>query len=124
MQLREPEPVGVLDDHHGRVRHVDADLDDGRRDEHVELAGAELGHHRFLLLRRQLAVQQPEPQARELLVPAAARTPAVAALRLDLALVLDQRAHDVRLVAGLDLVAQPLPRRVLVERVRRRRPSS
>ncbi len=28
-------------DHHRRVRHVDADLDDGRRHEHVEVAGAE-----------------------------------------------------------------------------------
>ena len=41
VQLEQPEPVGVLDDHHRRVRDVDADLDHGRGDEHVELAGAE-----------------------------------------------------------------------------------
>ena len=38
VQLREPEAVGLLDDHHRRVRDVDADLDHRRRDEHVELA--------------------------------------------------------------------------------------
>ena len=38
MELREPEPVGLLDDHDRRVRDVDADLDHRRRDEHVELA--------------------------------------------------------------------------------------
>ena len=47
VELREAEAVGVLDDHHRRVRHVDADLDHGRGDEHVELAGAERGHHRL-----------------------------------------------------------------------------
>ena len=38
VQLGEPEAVGLLDDHDRRVRDVDADLDHGRRDEHVELA--------------------------------------------------------------------------------------
>ena len=61
MELREPEAVGVLDDHHGRVRHVDADFDDGRRDERVEIAPPELVHHGLLLLRRELPVQQTEP---------------------------------------------------------------
>ena len=31
----------AFDDHHRGVRDVDADLDDGRRDEHVDLAGRE-----------------------------------------------------------------------------------
>ena len=38
VQLRQAEPLGVLDDHDRRVRHVDADLDDRRRHEDVELA--------------------------------------------------------------------------------------
>ena len=38
VQLRQAEALGVLDHHHRRVRHVDADLDDRRRDEDVELA--------------------------------------------------------------------------------------
>ena len=41
MQLREPETVGVDDDHHRCVRHVDADFDHRGRDQHVDLAGAE-----------------------------------------------------------------------------------
>ena len=38
VKLREAEAVGLLDDHHGRVRDVHADLDHRRRDEDVELA--------------------------------------------------------------------------------------
>ena len=45
VQLGEPEAVGLLHDHDRRVRHVDADLDHRRRDEHVELAVLELPHH-------------------------------------------------------------------------------
>ncbi len=75
VQLREPEPVGVLDDHHRRVRDVDADLDHRRRDEHVELPGAKRAHHRLLLLRRHLAVQQADPQVVRAPPPAAVRTP-------------------------------------------------
>src|SRR5919206_500998 len=44
MQLGEPEPVGLLDDHDRRVRDVDADLDHGRRHEHVELPRLEPSH--------------------------------------------------------------------------------
>ena len=33
VQLRQAEPLGVLDHHQRRVRHVDADLDDRRRDQ-------------------------------------------------------------------------------------------
>ena len=35
VQLRQAEPLRVLDHHHRRVRHVDADLDDGGRDQDV-----------------------------------------------------------------------------------------
>ena len=38
VELREPEALGVLDDHHRRVGHVDAHLDHRRRHEHVDLA--------------------------------------------------------------------------------------
>ena len=38
VQLREAEPLGVLHEHHGRVRHVDADLDHGGGDQHVVTA--------------------------------------------------------------------------------------
>ena len=35
VQLGQAEPLGVLHEHHGRVRDVDPDLDDGRRDQQV-----------------------------------------------------------------------------------------
>ena len=41
VQLGDPEPVGVDDDHDGGVGHVDPDLDDGGRDEDVDLAARE-----------------------------------------------------------------------------------
>ena len=51
VELGEPEPVGALDDHHRRLRHVDADLDDGRADQDVELAVAEPRHLRVAVRR-------------------------------------------------------------------------
>jgi hypothetical protein len=56
VELRHPEPIGVEHRHHGRVRDIDTDFDDGRRDEHVDPAGRELGHRSILLLRRKTAV--------------------------------------------------------------------
>ena len=38
VQLRDAEPVGVHDDHDAGVGDVDADLDDRRRDEDVDVA--------------------------------------------------------------------------------------
>ena len=37
VELGDPEAIGVEDHHHGRVGHVDADLDHRGGDEHVEL---------------------------------------------------------------------------------------
>ena len=50
VELREPVTLGVLDQHHGRVWNINADLDHCRCDEHVDLAGFEAAH-RFGLLR-------------------------------------------------------------------------
>ena len=44
VQLREAEPVRLEHDHHRRLGHVHAHLDDGRADEHVEVAVAEAAH--------------------------------------------------------------------------------
>ena len=65
VELGEPEPVGALDDHHRRLRHVDADLDDGRADEHVELAVAEPGHLGVAVGGLHPAVDHPDPERRE-----------------------------------------------------------
>ena len=65
MELREPEALGVLDEHHARVRHVDADLDDGRGDEHVHLPRREGGHRRVPLVGPLLAVDDADAQLRQ-----------------------------------------------------------
>ena len=51
VQLAEPVLVGAVDDERVRVGDVEAGLDDGRRDEHVELALPEVDHD---LLERRL----------------------------------------------------------------------
>ena len=56
----EAEALGVLDHHQRRVRHVDADLDHRRRDQHRHLPAGEERHHRRLLGRRHAAVQQAD----------------------------------------------------------------
>ena len=66
VQLGDAEALGVLDEHYGRVGDVDADLDDGRGDEHVGFAGGERGHRLLLLARSHAAVQQHEPVAAQL----------------------------------------------------------
>src|SRR5579885_2779691 len=71
VQLREPEAVGFLHDHDRRVRDVDADLDHGRRDEHVELVRGELPHHLAPLGGLEPPVQQAHAVAGELAAPQA-----------------------------------------------------
>ena len=109
VELCEPEPLRPEDDHHRRVRDVDADLDDGRRDEHVQLAIGERAHRRVALLRRHAAVQEREPHSLE-------RAGAKLLVRLDGARRalftisrVDPRRHDERLLAGSDVLAHPGP---------------
>ena len=66
VELREAEAVGLLDDHHRRVRDVDADLDHRRRDEHVELARLEARHQLAALGRLEAAVQAADAELAEL----------------------------------------------------------
>ena len=49
VQLREAEALGVLDHHHGRLRHVDADLDHRGGDQELGLAGGEALHRAILV---------------------------------------------------------------------------
>ena len=66
MQLREAEPVGVEHDHGRRLRHVDADLDDGGADEDLEVAVAEAGHLGVALVGAESPVHEAHAQRREL----------------------------------------------------------
>ena len=49
VDLREAEALGVLDHHHGRLRHVDADLDHRGGDQEPRFAGGEARHRGVLV---------------------------------------------------------------------------
>ncbi len=66
VQLRDPETLGVLDDHHGRVGTSIPTSIDRRRDEDLRLPARERGHRRLLLRGVHLTVQQRQPKALEL----------------------------------------------------------
>jgi len=55
-ELRKPETLGRLDDHHRGVGHVHADLDDRRGDHDVGFARLELAHRLLLVGGLHLAV--------------------------------------------------------------------
>ena len=63
VQLADPEPVSVHDDHDRGVRDVDSDLDHGGGDEHVDGAGGEPPHHVVLGVGRHLTVEDLHPTA-------------------------------------------------------------
>ena len=63
VQLREPEAFGVLDHHHGRLRHVDPDLDRGGGDQKPGLAGGEALHGAILVGALHAAVHQANERA-------------------------------------------------------------
>ena len=63
VQLRQAEALGMLDDHDRGVRHVDADLDDGGRDQDRQRARGERRHDAILVLAGELAMHQPDPLA-------------------------------------------------------------
>ncbi len=67
MQLGEPEPLRVLDQHHGGVRDIDAHLDHGCGDKNPDFARRERLHHTVFLLRFHPAVQHADLQSPELL---------------------------------------------------------
>ena len=102
VQLGDAEALGPLDHHHRRVGDVDADLDHGRRDQHVGLAGGEGGHRRRLLGRGHLAVQDADLELAQLAAAQPLRLLLGRLARLFLGLD-DQRADD----EGLAALAQP-----------------
>ena len=107
VELREAEALGVLDDHHRGVRHVDADLDDRRRDEHLYLAGDEAAHHLLLLRRLHLPVQQPDGEVREDAVAQVLEHPR-RVLQVHLLRLFDERVDDVSLTARAHLALDAL----------------
>ena len=66
MQLREPEPLGVLDHHHARLRHVDADFDHRGRDQEPRFARGEALHGAILVGPAHAAVDEVDRVAEAL----------------------------------------------------------
>lgn len=60
VELRQAQPLRVLDDQRVGARVVDAALHDGGGDEHVDLLGGELHHHVLDLARAHLAVRHAD----------------------------------------------------------------
>src|SRR5918994_1013886 len=65
MELREPESLRILDEHDARVRHVDADLDDGRGHEYVHLPRREGAHRGVADVGPLLAMDEADLQPRQ-----------------------------------------------------------
>ena len=104
VQLRQPEPLGVFDDHDRRVRHVDADLYDGGRDQDVELAAREGVHHAILVVGFHAAVQQGDPiGGKHVLLQVVGHLGG--SPEIDLGRLLDERIDDIRLAPGVELLA-------------------
>ena len=64
VQLGEPEALRLLDHDHGRVGHVDPDLDHRGGHQQLERAGREVGHDPVLVPARHPAVDQPDDLAK------------------------------------------------------------
>ena len=61
VELTQSKALGVLHDHHGGVGDVDADLDDGRGHQYLDLPGNEPAHDRVLFVTGHAAMQQSHP---------------------------------------------------------------
>ena len=105
MQLGQPEAFGVFDHHQRRIRHIDADFDDGRRDQHIDRPRCELLHHRGFFGAGQLSVKQADAQLRQHAGNALVRLGSCRCL--DRGALLDQRAHPVGLSSGRDVATDP-----------------
>ena len=60
MKLRQSEALCILHHHHRRIRHIDPDLDDGRRHEEVDLAREKACHDIFFFCRLHLTMEFPD----------------------------------------------------------------
>ena len=107
VELGDAEALRMFDDHHGRVRHIHADLDHGGAHQDVDAAQAELLHDGLLVGCGKLAVNQTEPKVRENL-GAKLQEAFGGSLQVHLFGLLDQRIDDVGLPPLPDLLPQQL----------------
>ena len=109
VQLRDPVALGRLDEHHGGVRDVDADLDHAGRDQHFCLGRRERAHRLRLAPRGQLAVNELDAVVAELRRRESLRLGRRGA-RLQRLRLLDERADDEDLAPRGDLLSRALVR--------------
>ncbi len=99
MQLREPEALGVLDHHHARLRHVDADLDHRGGDQKPRLARGEARHGAILVGPAHAAVDEIDRVAEALLQ---SRVAFLGGGEIDAFGFLDQRADPIDAAAVVE----------------------
>ena len=122
VQLRQAEALGVLDHHHRRVGHVDADLDHRGRHEHVRSRRPRSGHHGVLLLAGFMRpCSSPTRDLGQRALPAPRPSAVAASHVLELLGLLDQRIDDVGLAARLRARGAAARRRLGAPLARRRR---
>ena len=104
VELAEAKTLSVLDHHDGRVRYVHADLDDGRRDEYLRLAGSKTLHLQVFVSGFHLAVNHRDLIFGEGLAELIETVLQV--LQVEFLILFDKRIDDVYLPSVLDLLAQ------------------
>ena len=108
MELGEPEPVGVLDQHQGGIGDVDPDFHHGGRHEDLDLPRREALHHALLFLCLEAAVEEADLEPAQQRVRAQPLELGFGRARLEPAALLDQRHHDEPLPPGAELAGHEL----------------
>ena len=98
VQLRQAQPLGILDDHERGVGHVHADLDDGGRHQQLCLAALERRHDFFLFRRLHAPVDQRHLEFGQRFVQGLRRIRC--RLQFQCLRFLDQRTDPISLAAG------------------------
>ncbi len=104
MQLGKAESLRILDEHDGRVRHVDPHFDYGGGDQEIDLAAHEAAHDLLLLGRPKTAVDQADLELREALHQAFVHPGR--RLQVEHVRLVDQRIDDVALPALRQLLPE------------------
>jgi hypothetical protein len=107
VKLGEPEALGVLDQHHGGVRHVDPDLDHRGGHQHVDGACLEALHDGILVLAREPTMQESDHKLGKDVALQVGRHVG-GGLEIHRFRLLHERIHDVDLSALGHLVGEKL----------------
>src|SRR5208337_3688667 len=112
VELRQTKAVGVLDHHHSRVGHVDADFDHRGRDQNLDLALLKFAHYTLFFVGIKTAMQQTDMKVGENLLAQLA-VHLLGGLHFALFcfrwVLFDHRINDVGLMSGGDLLADEVP---------------